>query len=67
VGAGRDTDHGARRRGDRPTAARFCCGIPLRDGRWQGTKHVCVLAPHVFRWEPRFTCARTALPQIEMR
>jgi hypothetical protein len=43
------------------------CGIPLRDGRWQRTKHVCVLAPHVFKWESRFTCARTALLKFELR
>ena len=32
-----------RRRGDRPTAARLC--IPLRDGRWQGTK-TCRVSRH---------------------
>jgi len=63
-----DADHGAAA-ARRPTHGRkvvaFHC--ETAGGRWQGTKHVCVLAPHVFKWEPRFTCARTALLEFELR
>ena len=43
------------------------CGIPLRDDRWQGTIHVCVLAPHVFESKTRFNCARIARSKFAPR
>jgi len=63
-----DAGHGTDRRGDRPTAARLWHRtVRQQVSGHQETKHVCVLAPHVFNSEPRCDCARIALrcPDLE--